>query len=280
MLDGVPVRRGARRRARGRPSPRAAPRCRRARSTRWTRDRPVGRVGGAERLEGALGVHVGGVLGEDREDELGDGVQAGVAAGGPVERGELGQHERDEAGAAALERAGPGPGGVGGLRARALAGRRSARSERRPPVGSSRVLLELGERVVEGVVDHDAAAVHAGTATAAACGRGSAAIPSPTSRASRSPQRSSGAAPAAIASSTDCGRSTTGTATAPDGRQRRDPLGLHPAADRDARDAGRRGPAGHAEGRLAEGGLGVDPALAGEHEVGAGELLGEAGRPP
>src|SRR6476620_3979510 len=36
-----------------------------------------------------------------------------------------------------------------------------------------------------------------------------------TSLASRSPQRSSGAAPAAIDSSTDIGRSTTGTAVAP-----------------------------------------------------------------
>ena len=142
------------------------------------------------------------------------------------------------------------------------------------------VLLELGERVVEVVVDHDAVAIHAGLARPVACGSRPAPIPSPTSRARRSPQRSSGAAPAAIASSTDCGRSTTGTATAPDRRQRRDPLRLDAAADRDARDAGRRGPAGHAEGGLAEGGLGVDAALAGEDEVGAGELRGEARSPP
>ena len=43
------------------------------------RHRPIRRVGGAERLERALGVHVGGVLGKDREDELRDGVKARVA---------------------------------------------------------------------------------------------------------------------------------------------------------------------------------------------------------
>ena len=55
-----------------------------------------------------------------------------------------------------------------------------------------------------------------------------------TSRASRSPQRSSGAVPAAIAASTDCGRSTTGTATAPTAASASMPVGLHAAADRDA----------------------------------------------
>ena len=54
-------------------------------------------------------------------------------------------------------------------------------------------------------------------------------------------------------------------------------LRLDPAADRDAAHAGGLRPAGDAEGRLAERGLGVDPALAGDHEVGPGELRVEAG---
>ena len=48
------------------------------------------------------------------------------------------------------------------------------------------------------------------------------------------------------------------------------PAGSTPPPTRDARNAGRLRPPGHAEGGLAEGGLGVDPALAGDHEVRAG----------
>ena len=57
----------------------------------------------------------------------------------------------------------------------------------------------------------------------------------------------------------------------PDGPERLDPVELDPATDRDARDARLGGPPRDAQRGLAEAGLGVDPALAGDDEVGAGQ---------
>ena len=56
------------------------------------------------------------------------------------------------------------------------------------------------------------------------------------------------------------------------------PSGSTPPPTAMQRHAGRLRAPGHAERRLAERGLGVDPALAGDHEVGAGELGVEVGR--
>ena len=61
------------------------------------------------------------------------------------------------------------------------------------------------------------------------------------------------------------------SASIPPGRRRR---------RRRCTDAGCGGAPGDAEGGLAERGLGVDPALAGDDEVGAGELAVEVGRRP
>ena len=101
----------------------------------------------------------------------------------------------------------------------------------------------------------------------------------PTRRAIRSPQRSSGRGPAAIASSTVCGRSDDRHGDGADGRERRrSPSGSHAAADGDAGDARGLGPPRDAERGLAERRLGVDPALAGDDEVGARQLRVEVGR--
>ena len=60
-------------------------------------------------------------------------------------------------------------------------------------------------------------------------------------------------------------------------RRGRRALRFDAAADRDAAHAGGLRPSGDAEGRLAERGLGIDPALAGDDDVGPGELGVEAG---
>ena len=79
--------------------------------------RPIGRIGGAERLEGALGVQVGRVLGEDREHELAHRVEARVAPRPAVESGELRQDEgRRGRARRALQGACPGAGARSGFR--------------------------------------------------------------------------------------------------------------------------------------------------------------------
>ncbi len=57
-----------------------------------------------------------------------------------------------------------------------------------------------------------------------------------------------------------------------------DPLGFHAAADADAGLARRLRAPGHAQRGLAECGLGIDPALARDDEVGASETGVEVGR--
>ena len=61
-------------------------------------------------------------------------------------------------------------------------------------------------------------------------------------------------------------------------RERIDPVELDAATDRDARHACLGRPPGDAQRGLAEAGLGVDPALAGDDEVGAGQPRREVGR--
>ena len=70
----------------------------------------------------------------------------------------------------------------------------------------------------------------------------------PAARAARRSARA-GAAPAAIASSTDCGRSTTARRRRRRAREGLDALGLDAATDRDARHAGRRAPAARRRAR-------------------------------
>ena len=70
-----------------------------------------------------------------------------------------------------------------------------------------------------------------------------------------------GAAPAAIASSSDIGRSVTGTTTAPRSRQGGDALRQHAAAEADACDTRLAGALGDPARGLAERGLLVDAAL-------------------
>ena len=88
-----------------------------------------------------------------------------------------------------------------------------------------------------------------------------------TSRASRSPQRSRGATPAAIAASIDWGRSLTGTATAPTAIEGLDALRRRRRPRRRCTGRPLRRRAGQPQARLAERGRRVDPALAGHDEV-------------
>ena len=100
-----------------------------------------------------------------------------------------------------------------------------------------------------------------------------------TRRAIRSPQRSTGAEPAAIAASIDLWLLRDRDDDGAEPGERVDPLGRHAAADDDARARRpRRAALGDAERGLAERGLRVDAALAGDDEVGAGELAVEVGR--
>ena len=70
--------------------------------------RPIGRVGRTECLEGALGVQVGRVLGEDREHELAHGIESLRRDGDAVEVAEPLDHEVDEPGPAAPQAPRPG----------------------------------------------------------------------------------------------------------------------------------------------------------------------------
>ena len=109
-------------------------------------------------------------------------------------------------------------------------------------------------------------------------GRSTDRVASRPGRARRSPQRSTGAAPAAIAASTVIGRSATGTATAPTAARASIPSGSTPPPTAMHGTPAACGAPGDAERGLAERGLGVDPALAGDDEVGAGEAGVEVGR--
>src|SRR5664280_2557007 len=54
------------------------------------------RIGGPERGERDLGVDVGAVLGEDREDQFADGVEAGLPGGPTMNLGQAIENEGDE----------------------------------------------------------------------------------------------------------------------------------------------------------------------------------------
>ena len=99
VLHGIPVRCGAVR------QPISAP----AGAGVVGTDRVPGRVRLTQRLEGDLGVRVGAVLGEDREDQLTRRVQAALPDGMAVQTGQLVHHERDETRAEALQGLRPGP---------------------------------------------------------------------------------------------------------------------------------------------------------------------------
>ena len=97
-------------------------------------------------------------------------------------------------------------------------------------------------------------------------------------RASRSPQRSRGRAPRLHRGLDRLGPLDDRDGDGADRRQGLDPLGFDAAADGDARDAGLGRPPRDAERGLAERGLGVDPALAGDDQVRGNEPAREVGR--
>ena len=76
------------------------------------RDRPAGRIGRTERLEGSLRVQVGGVLGQDREHQLAHRVQSLGRGRDAVEVAQPLDHEFDEPGPAAPQVPRPGDRGV------------------------------------------------------------------------------------------------------------------------------------------------------------------------
>ena len=196
--------------------------------------REPARIRLAQRLERDLGVHVGAVLGEDRQDELARRIEPALPDRSPVQALELVQREPRKPGPVSLE-----PLRVARARVGELALPRPALLRRR--------CARRGHHV-------------------------------DTSLASRSPQRSSGAAPAAIAFLDRHRPLDDRHRRRADVRQRTDAVDLHPATDRDARHAGRDAPFRDAERGLPEGGLGVDPPLAGDDEVGSREACREVGR--
>jgi hypothetical protein len=76
-----------------------------------------GRIGGPERGERDLGVDVGAVLGEDREDQLADGVEAGLPDGPTGDLGQSIEDEGDETRALDGKLSGPLAGDRSGVRA-------------------------------------------------------------------------------------------------------------------------------------------------------------------
>ena len=76
-------------------------------------DLAVARVARAQRLERDLGVRVGAVLGEDRQDQLARRVEPSLPGRPAVPPGQLVEDERHEPGPIALEALRPGPARVG-----------------------------------------------------------------------------------------------------------------------------------------------------------------------
>src|SRR6185503_16062326 len=165
----------------------------------------AGRIGGPERDKRLLGIHVGRALGEDRQDQLRRRVEAAlpdlraVELAQPVER--------------VVEEARPIPGETP---------RPGDRRVRLRPLALLRFRLGPGLRLrrrwggggrSSRAHDPDDAATRP---------------PTDTRRAILSPQRSTGSVPAAIASSTDWGRSTTGTTAAPTDARASMPVGVTP----------------------------------------------------
>ena len=256
-FDGRPVGRGQVRQAD------AAPAGQRARFGRGAVGRRGGRIAVAEGLERDLGVEVGAVGREDREDQLADGVEAGLPGGPAVCLREAVEDEGDQPGpflrACAPRRARPARAGLAG----AVCGRVCAAGLRAGlrPGG-------FGLAAVAGLSGFGLMPAKPGVRPTRA--------PTATSRASRSPAAATSGAALAMASRRAIGRSTTGNRDAPQRIEGRGPFRRDAAADRQARNAGGRGAPGHAQGRLAEGGLGVDLALARDDQVGPGQTLVEA----
>ena len=242
-LDGAP---SPARRPSGRPTPpQPAPGL-------WASTSPLARIACARSASKASSAFdVGAVLGEDRQDQLARRVEPALPGRPAVDPGEAVQHEGDEPGPIALERLAQRPPGIRELAlARPLpgwplgAGRRGGRSR-----GSSWPATGAADAQIlrpRGQPDQ------AGETFAAAFERGD-------------PGGHRGFDRHRLLRDRD----RDGT----DRRQGRDAFDLHAAADGDAR--GRRPPAARRatpRAVLPNAGLGVDPALAGDDEVGAGEL--------
>src|SRR5204863_7441407 len=168
------------------------------------------RVGRPQRNERLLGVDVRAVLGEDRENQLRRRVQPPTPDLRAIQLTERIERVLEQARSVASEPSRPCERGIGlgalfplRLRGRA-SGRGLDRVRRLPRRGGRRIgrAHELDD--------------------------GARPRPRSTSRAIRSPQRSSGSAPASIACATVSGRSTTGMTTAPSGRRASIPSGSTP----------------------------------------------------
>src|ERR1035437_2345666 len=178
-----------------------------------------GWIGGSERRETRFGVGVGAVLSEDREDELAGWVQAVLPHRPTVDLGEAIEDERHQAGALLFELGGPFPSDL--IRVRApgagLLGRRLGRRLGRYLGG--RLGCRLGRQ----------SGAHAtGSGVARTERRSPTAVPSSTSRANRSPAAATTGQAWLIASASDIGWSSTGTASAPTAASAAIPSGVTP----------------------------------------------------
>src|SRR5207244_3991345 len=158
-------------------------------------DRLVRRVRLPQLDERLFGVHVGAVLGEDRQDQLRGWVPAALPGVVPVQLDQGIEGEADQARSRAIEALAPDQ-----VRVRLASG---ALLRRLPASGR---LGRLPRRQ----------------------GHPARVRPAESSRARRRPHRSMGATPAAIASSSVCGRSLTPTEMAPTAQSAASPSGSTP----------------------------------------------------
>ena len=185
-------------------------------------DLAAARVARAKRLERHLGAGVGAVLGEDREDQLAGRVEPALPRRVPVQPGQAVERRTGRAPAGSARGAWP----------------RSARDPRTCACWARSRALGLGRGGCRGRLG----GLHGGVLLTRPSLRSSLAESTcpaaiETSRASRSPQRSTGAGPPAIASSTDLRSLDDRDGHGADGGEGLDPLGFDAATDRDARDA-------------------------------------------
>ena len=240
VLDGVPVGRDAVRQAL------AAP----ARTGVVRPDLADARVLVAERLERDLGIRIGAVLGQDRRGSARTSGRAGAAtrAFRSVLRGRRGRSH--QSGPTALETLGP-------------------RSTRDPRTAACAAGAMPGFGV---------------GSLAAPCRPDASRSRSPsrdrcsTSRASRSPHRSSGHCSGGHRLLDGDRTLDHGNGDGTDRGKRRDPFLFEAATDRDARHACVVRSTGDPESRLSERRLGIDPALTGDHQVRPGKARVEIGR--
>ena len=210
----------------------------------WTSGRQPGRIGLAQALEGDLGVRVGAVLGEDRQDQLAGRVEAALPGLAPVDAGKAVEDVSDETRAGSAR----------------VASRRSGRGRR--TCASSGAASTSASVVAWVRAGHRSAVLRAeaqqrGEALAAALQRGG---------------------PGGHRRLDGLWSFGDGHRDGADRGEGIDPLGFDAATDGDARDTRDVRLPGDPERRLAEGGLGVDPALARDDEIRVRELVVEAGR--